>query len=297
MNRQTELVKVEPREIATWGAMASSFLDTLNTDNTRQTYGPTVYELADLWPGGPATVSAADLASWRASLLDRMEAGALAPKTVKRKLAAARSFFEFARLTGQSNVSKDVRGYVLKLPRADVQRPFQILSETEEAALLDAVTGQPHQIVAVMLYAGLRVSEVCKLRAADYYQDAKGRLWLQVRGKGGKVRQVPVCEALAGILGELRTGDGPLFPSRQRSGNGGHHYSRARLFQIVTGAIARAGVGKRISPHSLRHTFAMRWVGEVPLPVLQKWLGHADLSTTQRYVDHFEDGETHKYMQ
>lgn len=295
MSSQTELIPVQGREVIPWSDMIKSFSDTRNTDTTRRTYEPTVKELAERWPAGPATVSAASLATWRRGLLDRMEAGELAPGTVKRKLMAARSFFKFAYLLGQSNIGKDMRAYVLEAPRADVQKPFQILSGTEETALLDALSGQSRQLVAVMLYAGLRVSEVCKLRTDDYYQDAEERFWLQVRGKGGKVRQVPVGSQLRAIL-DKPEGDGLLFPSRQRSGNGSRRYSRARLFQIVQDAIERAGIDKRISPHSLRHTFAMRWVGKVPMPVLQNWLGHADLSTTQKYVDHYENGEAHKYM-
>lgn len=297
MSSQGELIPVSGREVIPWSEMVKSFLDTRNTDSTRRTYKPTVEELAELWPAGPATVIPAELATWKRGLLDRMEAGELAPGTVKRKLMAARSFFKFAYLLGQCNIGKDLRAYILEAPQADVQKPFLVLSEAEETALLDALSGQQRQVVAVMLYAGLRVSEVCKLRADHYWQDEEGRFWLKVAlSKGGRGREVPVGDTLADILGKP-AGDGLLFPSRQRSGDGSLRYSRARLFQIVRGATKRAGIGKRISPHSLRHTAAMRWLKQgVPLLVIQTWLGHSSLNTTRRYLDHNENGEAHKYM-
>jgi len=294
---QTDLSILDgTRGIVDWQTMIDTYLNTLETESTRQTYAPTLRRLPDALGGsGPAEVSAQDLAEWARLVRDAVEAEDISPNYGKLRVMAVKSFFRFAYQVGQSNMGKDLRAFVLKSPKEQVVKPFQVLSAKEQGRLLGAVEGQERRILATLLYAGLRVSELCKLRAGDYYADEEGRPWLQVRGKGSKVRTVPVGDSLGAILGAPKSnGNGsPIFPSRE--GNG--YYSRVRIFQMVQGALVRAGIDKRISPHSLRHTAAMAWIkAGVPLPVVQQWLGHASLATTQKYLDHFENGEAHQYM-
>lgn len=293
--RQGSLVEIEPGEVVPWEAVITSFLDTLETAGTRRTYEPTIRRMADFLGGrGPAEAGADLVASWARSVRESVEAGEISPNTGKKRIMAAKSFFRFAHSVGQSNIGKDLRRFVLKPPKERVQKPFQTLNEEEEARLLEVVNGRHRQMLATMLYAGLRASEVCRLKRTDYYKDADGRRWLLVHGKGGEGRQVPVGYTLAAYLGEPGGNGEPLFQSRQ--GNGFYH--RTRLFQIVQQAIEDAGIGRRISPHSLRHTAAVRWIfkDKVPLSIVQKWLGHKSLATTQKYLDHIENSEAHKYM-
>lgn len=295
----TELVATQGAALATapsvadWDTVIAAFLDTLKAATTRATYGPTVRGLAlELEGAGPADVTGAQLAGWAKGIRDQVQHGELSPNTGKRQVMTAKSFFAFAYATGQSRVGKDMRSYVLQPPAGEVVKPFQVLSVDEQARLLAALEGQDRQIVATLLYAGLRASELCRLSARDYYTDEAGRRWLQVQGKGGKGRTVPVGDRLAAELGTPPGGNGaPLFEGRQG------RYSRVRVFQIVKAAVKRAGIDKRISPHSLRHTAAITWLrAGVPLPVVQQWLGHTSLATTQRYLDHLERGESHQYM-
>lgn len=280
-----------------WGAVIEAFLNTRGTESTRRTYAPTLRTFAKEFAHvtGPALIAPQELGEWAMNVRNEVEAGAISPNTGKRKVMTVKSFFKFAYTIGQSRLGKDLRTFVLKSPKEQVLKPFQVLNADDQDRLLGAATGQDGRIVATLLYAGLRASELCKLRASDYFTDEDGRCYLRVRGKGGKTRDVPVGDKLAAVLGTIdpHGSDTPLFPSRQGDG----FYSRVRIFQIVDSALAQAGIERRISPHSLRHTAAITWLrGGVPLPAIKEWLGHASLATTQKYVDHLEKGEAHGYM-
>lgn len=299
--RQRALLPADERPAATWEQMINAFLNTLDSKNTRATYGRTLRRLpAELGGRGPRDVTGNDLAAWRRAIQDRVESGETAPGTARRKVATLRAFFKFAHILGQSLVGPDARAFVLKLPRGDVQTPFFTLTADDEARLLSTLDGDERGMVAVMLYAGLRVTEMCNLRVSDYYANGDGKLWIMVRrGKRGKTRQVPAGPMLAAILGDPGRGDDPLFESRQRSQDGGRHYSRVRAWQILQAALVRACPDKagKFSPHSLRHTAAMRWLrAAVPLTVIQEWMGHASLDTTRKYLDHLHDDEKHALM-
>jgi integrase/recombinase XerD len=105
-----------------------------------------------------------------------------------------------------------------------------------------------------------------------------------VRGKGSKDRLVPIstrAQAAVAKWVETSAGGTPwMFPS------GKSHLSRVRLFQIVRGLAADAGIApERVSPHVLRHAFATHLLsGGADLRVLQSLLGHADIATTQIYT-------------
>jgi integrase/recombinase XerD len=290
---QADLTLPDNWRAVEWDPMITSFLDTMRAASTRRTYEPTLRTLAlELGTMGPAHVSAQELAAWARGVRDAVESGAISPNTGKRRVMAVKSFFKFARTVGQSTLSKDLRAMVLQAPSDQVVKPFQVLATDEQDRLLAAVYGQKRQIVAALLFSGVRASELVKLRKRDYYTDEGGRRWLNVQGKGGKSRPVPVGDKLASELGPTNGGDdGPLFVGRQGS------YTRVRVFQIVKAAVATAGIDKRISPHSLRHTAAITWLRSgVPVTVVQKWLGHSSLATTQKYLDHLENGEAHTFM-
>ena len=293
-----ELVTTMTNELSTarmvgWSEAVGAFLDTLMSSATRATYEHTLRGLAAELGSAPGDLSAADLGAWAQRQRTMVDAGAISPNTAKRRIMAVKSFFRFTDQVGATRFGRDLRAYVLRAPTGRVVKPFQVLSAAEQKRLLRAAIGQDRRILATMLHGGLRVSELCALRASDYHTDEGGRRWLLVRGKGDKARLVPVGKRLLAVLGEPAAGDGPLFVSRQGSG----FYTRTRILQIVTGSLQVAGIGKRISPHSLRHTAAVGWLrAGVPVSLVQKWLGHASLATTQRYLDHLENGESHRYM-
>ena len=211
----------------------------------------------------------------------------LAPATVARKASALRQFYGFLLDEG---LREDDPTPVLARPRATRPLP-RILSHADIAALferaeLEASSDAP---VAVRLLAllellygsGLRATELVSLPLAAMPRDAP---LLNITGKGGKARMVPISgrarEALTRWLEVRQTGSVWLFPSR------GKHLTRIRLYQLVKELACRAGIDpRRVSPHVLRHAFATHLLeGGADLRVLQTLLGHADIATTQIYT-------------
>ena len=211
----------------------------------------------------------------------------LAPSTVARRSAALRRFYGFLLDEG---LRPDDPSSALPKPR--LQRPLpRILDSNEVEAMFvvveeRAASGEPLALrnlaLLELLYgSGLRATELVSLprRAVR-----PGQPFLMLRGKGDKERLVPVSErATAAVqkwLAHAPDASPWLFPS------GKSHLSRVRLFQLVRGMAALAGIAPdRVSPHVLRHAFATHLLaGGADLRVLQSLLGHADIATTQIYT-------------
>jgi integrase/recombinase XerD len=250
-------------------------------------------------------LTAPALAHYRAGLVARLDvegAGRLAPASVSLKLAALRSFLHFCRLTGLLTLPKDVLAFTLKSPRGETVRPYQVLSAEERGRMLAAALmhgHRDHALAMLALGAGLRVSELVGVRLADLYRDDEGAWWVRVvQGKGRKDRLVPLAgQVMAAVQGWLKASgrslrrkadlDAFLFSTRKSE-----RMTPTRAWQIVKALVREAGVEKAISPHSLRHTFALETLRRGASPVVvQRLLGHASLQTTQRYVDHLQDAE------
>ena len=217
-----------------WQEVLAVYLDTLDSRATRDAYRRGIADfmgyvgVGTLWEVEPQ-----QLTGYRGELVRRVELEALTPATVNQRLAACRRFLEFARMTGQSPLSKEIVAFCLKGLRSTVKRPYQVLDQAEMRKLL--ATREPgsrdHALLALMLGTGLRASEVCRLRLEDLASDEAGDLSVRVRqGKGRKDRVVPlapqVAEAVTDYLsvsGRLGSGSArrvsePLFPSRQGQG-------------------------------------------------------------------------------
>jgi len=199
--------------------------------------------------------------------------------TVARKLAAVRSCFRFLARRGalRRNPARQVRG-----PRLG-RKLVSFLPLDESLALLDRATGtRRDQAILELLYAsGLRVSELAGLDLDDVDRDART---VRVLGKGRKERIVPFGEAaaraLALYLAECGAATGPLF----RNARGARLGVRS-LHTIVRARARAAGITRRVSPHTLRHTFATHMLNAgADLRLIQDLLGHSRLSTTQRYT-------------
>jgi integrase/recombinase XerD len=140
----------------------------------------------------------------------------------------------------------------------------------------------------VLYGCGLRVSELVNLKLSNIYADEQ---YLQVIGKGDKERWVPINPSALKLMSDyihlVRSHIDPqpgeekyVFLNRR-----GHHLTRQMVFIFLQRAVEAAGIGKKVSPHSLRHSFATELVaGGADLRAVQEMLGHESISTTEIYT-------------
>jgi|CXWL01.1.fsa_nt_gi integrase/recombinase XerC len=284
-----------------WSRVLASYLAAaIDSPNTRDAYARHITAaLRFLGRESLGLLSGAQLASYRVVLL----ADSRGPASHAQALAALRSFFRWSGLYGAHQVPGDVVREALRTPRGSngVGRPYQVLADPEAAALFAAAeTLRDRAILAVLFGAGLRVAELVALDVGDLLVDVAGGAALYVRhGKGARNRVVPIrSDTERHLLLYLEEGGrtlrdvGPIFRAHDR---GAEQRGRGRLtpraVQYLMGTLRqRAAIaGKAVSPHGLRHTFAVRSLrASKDLVALRKLLGHASIATTQRYVDHLE---------
>jgi integrase/recombinase XerD len=221
----------------------------------------------------------------------------LAPSSLRRRAAALKGFYRFA--YGEGLIKRDVAAHL------DLPRPSRLLPETltvaETERLLEAAgdesTAQPRglrdrALLELLYAAGLRISEAIGLDRDDLSMDGA---FVRVIGKGDKERLVPVGDvclewlarwidgprpALLAIGHVAAARGGPLF-----LGDRGGRLARQQAWAAVKRAAALAGLADRVSPHTLRHSFATHLLeGGADLRVVQELLGHASISTTQLYT-------------
>jgi integrase/recombinase XerD len=216
----------------------------------------------------PGEVGAGDLREFVFFLKDR----GLQPSSIRRNLSAVRTYFGF--LMGEGVVVADPTERV-ELPRMWRRLP-NVLSRDDVASILDA----PYA-------SGVRVSELTSVKVRDV--DLQEGLAL-VLGKGAKERLVPVgraaLQALIVYLREIRPalarnrGAGAVFLNAR-----GRPLTRMGVWKILRRHVRRAGIEKRVTPHTLRHSFATHLLeGGADLAAVQEMLGHADIATTQIYT-------------
>ncbi len=204
-----------------------------------------------------------------------------APLTVRRKLTAIASFYHFLQDTGCAAINP-ARG----LPLPKVAQCFPACLTAEQAgALLDAAHTPWHRaMIALLLFAGMRRSELTAITLDDIDME---NAQLLVRGKGAKQRVVPLTPLVVESIREYlqcrqHTESQHLFVSRV----GGHSLHARVAGRMLQHVLQRAGLGEEhITPHRLRHTFATHLIRSgVDVRTVQELLGHADLQTTARYL-------------
>ena len=213
----------------------------------------------------------------------------LATASIRRQISALRTYYRF--LIGEGHVTAD------PTERLETPRGWRTLPEVLTLAETEALLGAPHPdeslawrdraLLELGYGTGARVSELVHLGVHDVaFDEGLVRLF----GKGGKERLVPVGRralgAVALYLREIRPrldrgfGAGKLLLNAR-----GRPLSRVGAWRIVKGAATRAGLTKRVTPHTLRHTFATHLLERgADLRAVQEMLGHADLATTQIYT-------------
>jgi integrase/recombinase XerD len=213
----------------------------------------------------------------------------LAPASIRRNVSAVRTYFRF--LLAEGSVVRDPSER-LETPRRWRTLP-EVLTIDEIARLLGApsleepLAFRDRALLELAYGAGLRVSEWISLGVRDVLM-ADGLV--RVFGKGSKERLVPIGRTAIGAVAvyqrELRPrlerglGKGVLFLNAQ-----GRPLTRMGAWKILRKYVAKAGIAKTVSPHTLRHSFATHLLeGGADLRAVQEMLGHADISTTQIYT-------------
>jgi len=213
----------------------------------------------------------------------------VAAATLQRKTACLRSFYRHLRREGTitHDPTAELRG-----PRKTQKLP-EVLSRDEVNRLLRSPQGvspaalRDRALLETLYACGLRASEAVGLALEDISLDDA---FLRARGKGSKERLVPIGREAVSALRAYLTRSRPVLvglrPERHvfvnRRGGG---LSRQGLYKIVQGHANAAGLADRMSPHTLRHTFATHLLaGGCDLRTLQEMLGHADIATTQLYT-------------
>jgi integrase/recombinase XerD len=232
---------------------------------------------------------ASDIADFLECLAKGGERPLASPATIHRKSACLRSFYRHLRRDGllerdpTATLSTPRRSRKLPqvLTRGEVEKLLSQPSGTEPAALRDRA------LLELMYACGLRASEAIGLELMDV--DIQEGV-LRARGKGSKERVVPIGQA---ALRALRIYLERGRPGLVKGGPEAHLFvnfrggqlTRQGLYKIVRRHALTAGLADRMSPHTLRHTFATHLLaGGCDLRSVQEMLGHADVATTQLYT-------------
>jgi site-specific recombinase XerD len=175
-----------------------------------------------------------------------------------------------------------------QIPFPKRQRPLPtVLSQEEVARLIDSAQNLMHRAMLMTLYGtGVRRAELCQLKVADV--DSK-RMVIRVRnGKGGRDRDVLLSDKLLETLREYWRWMKPktyLFPGTVKNWRADVPITTKVVWTAVDEAGKRAGIEKRISPHTLRHSFATHMLeAGADLRTIQVLLGHAKLADTAVYL-------------
>ncbi|MBN2006390.1 MAG: site-specific tyrosine recombinase XerD [Anaerolineae bacterium] len=243
-------------------------------------------------------VQAAGLERWEAltpALLDdfvvMLQKRKLSAATVSRKVAAARSFINF--LFSEGVLPSDLANW-LHQPKVAKRLPHTLLQEEVEqllhiASLEQTPLGLRDRALLELLYAtGMRASEVIQLQMDDVDLDTGA---IRCVGKGDKERLIPLHQMVQEVLRRYLE-DGRLFLLRDAAektlfvNRSGKPLTRQGLWFLVQNYAQAAGLGDRVTPHTLRHSFATHLLdGGAELREVQQFLGHANITTTQIYTE------------
>jgi len=260
------------------------------SENTHLAYGRDLDRFLHWVAGGGLANYLSPTLRELTTYLEYLRSEQLAPPSMARHLVSLRMFYRFLRLEERTTVGTVD---LLSSPTLWSRIP-QVLSPDAVTKLLEAPLSRDRfylrdRAILETLYAtGSRASEVVNLQRADLHLESS---FLKYFGKGNKQRIVPLgrhaITALHTYLDEFRptlvqnAPDAPwVFVSR-----GGRQLTREMLWILVKKYVQRAGLNARVSPHTLRHSFATHLLaGGADLRTVQEMLGHSSIQTTQRYT-------------
>ncbi len=280
-----------PQEAA-FQAEVAAFLDYCRIEkglsaNSIEAYRYDLGKFASYWP--PQMEASRLSSEHMREYVGSLYRSGLQARSIARHLTTLRNFSGF--LLREGRISRDPTA-LLTPPRHWRSLP-RFLNLNEINRLLEAPdpgkpTGARDHAMLELLYAtGLRVSELCQLRLSDLNAELGV---VRVTGKGDRQRLVPVGRpALAAIAGYCEAARRQLLRGRASPylfvTARGRCLSRQAFWKLLAGHGRKAGLGQRLTPHTLRHTFATHLLeGGADLRSVQTMLGHADISTTQIYT-------------
>ncbi|MDE6085036.1 MAG: tyrosine recombinase XerD [Muribaculaceae bacterium] len=259
------------------------------SENTRESYLNDIDKFLNWLPGRGVLLRHVELRDLQEFMAQLHDLG-ISPRSQARIVSGLRSFFRFMRMEGY--IENDPTE-LLESPEIGFHLP-EVLTVDEIDAMIDSIPAEAeestrnHAIIEVLYGCGLRVSELCDLEIGRLYLDDG---YIVVRGKGSKERLVPIAiptiNAIRDYL-EVRKNiiakageEHILFVSARR----GTRLCRSMVFRIVRQLAELAGVRRKISPHTLRHSFATHLLeGGANLRAIQQMLGHESIAATEIYL-------------
>lgn len=225
----------------------------------------------------------------------------LIPSSIARKLSAIKSFHKY--LTQENKIQYDVTSE-LESPKLWKKLP-NVLSRTEVNLLLSLPDtkkkdGVRDKAILETLYAaGLRISEAINLTLSDIHIHEQ---YLKCFGKGSKERIVPIGDVASKCLKQYIEESGRTFEVKTKNdvlflNRSGKKFSRVGMWKLIKRYVKKAGISKKVTPHTLRHSFATHLLeGGADLRSVQAMLGHENIATTQIYthIDREHLKEVHK---
>ncbi len=213
----------------------------------------------------------------------------ISPRSQARFIAGIRSFFKFLRM--ERYIESDP-SELIESPRIGRSLPDVLTTEEIDDMIKSLPPDKPetprnHAIIETLYGSGLRVSELVGLRMSHISFDDG---YMIVEGKGDKQRIVPISPVAMELIQEYlpirnsgpikREGSDILFLNRR-----GAPLTRIMVFYIIRDLAAAAGIKKKVSPHTLRHSFATHLLeGGANLRAIQEMLGHESIATTEIYI-------------
>ena len=216
-----------------------------------------------------------------------------ASSTIGRKIAACKSLIKYLVADGvldgiaasEMGTSSGVKARPYILNEDEME---QLIQETEKGITLEAK--RDVAMIRLLYNSGMRVSEMTGLDVGDVSSNEKGKGYVSCRGSGGRERRISiepeVIQSVEKYIKESRSqllrdsGEQALFLNRL-----GRRLTRQGFWQILKGHARAAGVGDRVTPHTLRHSNAVHMLRQgMDVQTLQRRLGHTNMSTTQVYA-------------
>ena len=244
---------------------------------TIESYILAVKEFAEYFGKSPALLGAEDVRRYQLYLINEKK---LAPQTVKVRMSALRFLY------WKTLKRRDLHFDDMPLPKAPMKLPV-VLSPEEVTRLIEAASSLMHRTILLILYAtGIRRAELSELKVSDI--DSQRMVIHIQKGKGQRDRDLPMTPKLLEALRDYwrwARSKVYLFPSPYGTSDEEEPISPKTVYYACHKAAVRAGLTKRIGPHTLRHSFATQHLDSgTDLRTIQYLLGHASLKHTVVYL-------------